>query len=65
MLKTFVPSLVDTEEKMMQKFVLGLNPKTRRMVETFNPKTIKSWKNLEEKNPEPIVAVGKKRAYKT
>ena len=37
-LRRFAPSLADTEEKQTEKFVLGLNPKTRRMLEVFNPK---------------------------
>ena len=31
--------MVDTEEKMTEKFVLGLEPRIRRMLEAFNPKT--------------------------
>ena len=53
----------------MEKFVLGLNSKARRILEAFNPKTyeetLRTAKVLEEppeeKNPEPTVAVGKKR----
>ena len=52
-LRRFAPSLADTKEKHMEKFMLGLNPKTRRMLEAFNPKTYeealrtaKTWRNL-------------------
>ena len=38
-LKRLSPSLLDTVKKETEKFVLGLNPKTCRMVEAFNPKT--------------------------
>ena len=38
-LRRFAPSLLDTEEKQTDKFVLGLNLKARRMLEAFNPKT--------------------------
>ena len=33
--------MVDTEEKMTEKFVLGLEPRIRCMPEAFNPKTYK------------------------
>ncbi|XP_022926229.1 E3 ubiquitin-protein ligase RNF12-B-like [Cucurbita moschata] len=65
----FAPSLADTEEKQTEKFVLGLNPKTRRMLEAFNPKTneeaLRTAKALEEppeeKKMEPTVVTGRKR----
>ena len=38
-LRRFAPSLADTKEKQIETFVLGLNPKTRRMLEAFIPKT--------------------------
>ena len=68
-LRRFAPSLADTEEKQTEKFVLGLNPKTRRMLEAFNPKTYEEAlmmakaleETLEEKNPEPTIVTGKKR----
>ena len=51
-LRRFAPSLADIEEKQIEKFVLGLNPKTRRMLEAFNPKTyeeaLMTGKALEE-----------------
>ena len=66
---TFAPSLADTEEKQTEKFVLGLNPKARCMLEAFNPntyeETLRTAKALEEppeeKNPAPTVVIGKKR----
>jgi len=68
-LRRFAPSLADTEEKQTEKFVLGLNPKTRRMLEAFNPKTYEEAlrtakaleEPLEEKKTEPTVAIGRKR----
>ncbi|XP_022931811.1 uncharacterized protein LOC111438100 [Cucurbita moschata] len=67
-LRRFAPSLADTEEKQTEKFVLGLNPKTRRMLEAFNPKTyeeaLRTAKALEEppeeKKTEPTVVTGRK-----
>ena len=67
-LRRFAPSLADTEKKQTEKFVLGLNPKTRRMLEAFNPETyeeaLRTTKALEEppeeKNPEPTVVTGNK-----
>ena len=67
-LRRFAPSLADTKEKQTEKFVLGLNPKARRMLEAFNPKTyeeaLRTAKALEEppeeKNLEPTVVIGKK-----
>ena len=67
--KRFTPSLADTEEKQTEKFMLGLNSKARRMLEAFDPKTYEEAlrmakaleEPLEEKNPEPMVVVGKKR----
>ena len=51
-LRRFAPSLADTEEKQTEKFVLGLNLKTCRMLEAFNPKTyeeaLRTAKALEE-----------------
>lgn len=38
-LKRFALSMVGIEEKMTEKFVLGLELKIRHMVEAFNPKT--------------------------
>ena len=38
-LKRFALSMVETEEKMTEKFVLGLEPRIRRMLEAFNLKT--------------------------
>ena len=68
-LRRFAPSLADTEEKQIEKFVLGLNPKTRRMLEAFIPKTyeeaLRTAKALEEppeeKKMEPTVVTGRKR----
>ena len=68
-LRRFAPSLADTEEKQTEKFVLGLNPKTRRMLEAFNPKTYEEAlrtakaleEPLEEKKTEPKVVTGRKR----
>ena len=68
-LRRFALSLADTEEKQIEKFVLGLNPKTRRMLETFNPKTyeeaLRTTKALEEppeeKTTEQTVVTGRKR----
>ncbi|XP_022969597.1 uncharacterized protein LOC111468580 [Cucurbita maxima] len=68
-LRRFAPSLADTEEKQIEKFVLGLNSKIRRMLETFNPKTYEEAlrtakaveKPLEEKKLELTVVTGKKR----
>ena len=61
-LRRFAPSLADTKEKQTEKFVLGLNPKARRMLEAFNPKTyeeaLRTAKALEEP---PTVVIGKKR----
>ena len=37
--KRFAPSMVDIEEKMTEKFVFCLEPRIRRMLEAFNPKT--------------------------
>ena len=46
----------------MEKFVLGLNPKTRRMLEAFNPKTNEEAleEPLEERKSEPTAVTGKK-----
>ncbi|XP_022938326.1 uncharacterized protein LOC111444461 [Cucurbita moschata] len=68
-LTRFTPSLADTKEKQTEKFVLGLNPKARRMLEALNPKTYEEAlrtakaleEPLEEKNPDPTVVIGKKR----
>ena len=40
-LKRLAPSLANNDENQTEKLVLGLNPKARRMVEAFNPKTYK------------------------
>ncbi|XP_022973318.1 uncharacterized protein LOC111471874 [Cucurbita maxima] len=64
-LRRFALSLADTEEKQM----LGLNPKSHRMLEAFNPKTyekaLRTAKALEEpseeKKTEPTVVTGRKR----
>ncbi|XP_022925319.1 early nodulin-75-like [Cucurbita moschata] len=68
-LRKFAPSLADTKKKQTEKFVLGLNPKTRRMLEAFNPKTyeeaLRRAKVLEEppeeKKTEQTVVIGRKR----
>ncbi|XP_022931688.1 uncharacterized protein LOC111437846 [Cucurbita moschata] len=67
-LKRFAPSMVDTEEKMTEKFVLGLVPRIRCMLEAFNPKTyekaLRTAKALEkpkdEKRREEPVIIGQK-----
>ena len=67
-LRRFAPSLANTETKHTEKFVLGLNSKTRRMLEAFNPKTyeeaLKTAKAQEEppeeKKMEPTVDTGRK-----
>lgn len=41
-LKRFVPTLVDTESKMTEKFAMGLDLKIRRTVETIDPTTNKA-----------------------
>lgn len=38
-MKRFAPSLVDTEEKMAEKFVMGLDLEIRCMVKTIDLKT--------------------------
>ncbi|XP_022933230.1 uncharacterized protein LOC111440130 [Cucurbita moschata] len=72
-LKRFAPSMVDTEEKMTEKFVLGLEPRIRRMLEAFNPKTyeeaLRTAKALEkpkdEKRREEPVIIGQKRPHES
>ena len=63
-LKRFALSMVDTKEKMTEKFVLGLEPRIRRMLEAFNPKTyekaLRTAKALEKpkdekRREEPVV----------
>ncbi|XP_022931755.1 uncharacterized protein LOC111438022 [Cucurbita moschata] len=72
-LKRFAPYMVDTEEKMTEKFVLGLVPRIRRMLEAFNLKTyeeaLRTAKALEkpkdEKRREEPVIIGQKRPHKS
>ena len=58
-LKRFALSMVDTEEKMTEKFVMGLEPRIRRMLEAFNPKTyneaLRTAKALEKPKDEKDV----------
>ena len=62
-LRRFAPSLADTEEKQTEKFVLGLNLKTRRTLKAFNPKTYEEAleEPPKEKKTEPTVIIGRKR----
>ena len=70
-LKRFALSMVDTKEKMTEKFVLGLEPRIRRILEAFNPKTyeevLRTAKALEkqkdEKRHEESVVLGQKRPH--
>ena len=72
-LRRFAPSLVDTEEIQTEKFVLGLNPKIRRMLEAFNLRTyeeaLRTAKALEEppeeKKTEPTIVTGRKRPVRS
>ena len=70
-LKRFVPSLVDTEQKITEKFVLGLELKIRCTVEAIDPKTydeaLRTAKALEkpkdEARREQPVTIGRKRPH--
>ena len=70
-LKRFAPSLVNTEEKMDEKFVMGLDSGIRHMVEAIYPKTyeeaLRRTKVLEkpkdEVRREKTVMVGHKWSY--
>ncbi|XP_022932066.1 uncharacterized protein LOC111438392 [Cucurbita moschata] len=53
-LRRFAPSLADTKEKQTEKFVLGLNPKVRCMLEAFNPKTYKETLRIAKALEEPL-----------
>ncbi|XP_022931601.1 uncharacterized protein LOC111437767 [Cucurbita moschata] len=72
-LTIFAPSMVDTEEKMTEKFVLGLKPRIRRMLEAFNPETyeeaLRTAKALEkpkdEKRCEEPVVIGQKLPHES
>ena len=72
-LKRFKLSMVDTEEKMTEKFVLGLEPRIHHMLEAFNPKTYedvsRTAKALEkqknEKRCEELVVIGQKRPHES
>ena len=70
-LKRFVPSLVDIEQKMEEKFVVGLDSEIRCMVLTIDPKTDEEplrivkivEKPRDEVRQEPTIIVWRKRPY--
>ena len=62
---------MDTEEKMIGKFVLGLDSNIRSIVEVIDPKEYEEAlkiaevleKPQEERRREPVVTFGRKRLY--
>ena len=70
-LKRFSQSLVDTKQKMIEKFVLGLEPKICCTVEAIDPKTydealriVKAFeKPKDEKQREEPVTIGHKHPH--
>ena len=72
-LKRFAPSMMDTKEKMTEKFVPGLEPRICHMLEAFNPKTyeeaLRSAKALEklkdDKRCEEPVVIEQKHRHKS